>query len=70
MNIGKFIHFLRRSKRLNWHGGQLLSQEADQHGYKKIVEYQDRWTKTPSRVQIWFHGGENHTEYTNARSPW
>ncbi len=62
MNIGKSIHFLRRSKRLNWYIGQRLYQDPDQHDNKKIVEYQDRWTKSPSRIQIWLNGRGSHTQ--------
>ncbi len=52
MNIGKYFRLLRRGKQLNWQRGQLLSHDLDLQGRTKIVEYQDRWTKTPSREPI------------------
>lgn len=52
MNIGKYIPFLRQSKQLNWHRDQPLSRDPEQHSSTKIVEFQDRWTMTPSRVSI------------------
>ena len=52
MNIGKYFRLFRRGKQLNWQRGQLLSHDLDLQGGTKIVEYQDRWTKTPSREPI------------------
>jgi hypothetical protein len=70
MNIGKSIHFLRLSERLNWHKGQPLSHAEDQQGNEKIIEYQDRWTVLPSRGQFWLKGKRNPTEHNNACWPW
>ena len=61
MNIGKSIHFFRRGKRLNWYIGQRLYHDPDQHDNKKIVEYQDRWTKIPSREPIRLDDAGGHT---------
>jgi hypothetical protein len=68
MNIGKSIHFLRRDKQRNWHKGQPLSQDSNQHSNEKIVEYQDRWTMFPTRGLIWLNGWRNHTEYNHTHS--
>ncbi len=70
MNIRKSIHFLRRVKRLDWHRGQLLDPGPDQHDNQKIVEYQDRWTQTPSRARIWLNGSGNHSASNDAHLPW
>ena len=70
MNIRKSIHFLRRVRQLDWHGGHPLNPGPDQHSSQKIVEYQDRWTQTPSRPRIWLNGGGNHITSNNPRSPW
>ena len=67
MNIGKCIHFLRPNKRFNWHIGQRLSHDPDQPGTEKIVEYQDRWTASPSRGKIWLNGEGDHTVYNRIR---
>lgn len=69
MNIGKSIHFLRRDKQRDWHEGQPLSQNSDQHDNEKIVEYQDRWTMVPSRGRIWLNSWRSHQEYNHTRSP-
>ena len=61
MNIGKYIRFLRRGKQLNWQRGQLLSHNLDLQGGTKIVEFQDRWTKTPSREPIRLDDAGSHT---------
>ena len=60
MNIGKYIRFLRRGKQLNWQRGQLLPHDLDLRGGTKIVEYQDRWTKTPSREPIRLDDAGSH----------
>jgi len=52
MKISKYFRLLRRGKQLNWQRGQLLSHDLDLQGGTKIVEYQDRWTRTPSREPI------------------
>jgi hypothetical protein len=70
MKIRKSIHFLRRVRQLDWHRGQLLDPGPDQHSSQQIVEYQDRWTQTPSRPRIWLNGGGNHTTSNNPRLPW
>ena len=62
MNIGKYFRLLRRGKQLNWQRGQLLSHDLDLQGSTKIVEYQDRWTKSPSRIQIWLNGRGSQTQ--------
>jgi hypothetical protein len=56
MNISKYLGFLRWSKPLNWSRGQLLHRDPDQQSREKILEYQDRWTLSPSRARIWFKG--------------
>jgi hypothetical protein len=61
MNIGKYFRLLRRGKQLNWQRGQLLSYDLDRQGSTKIVEYQDRWTKTPSREPIRLDDTGGHT---------
>ena len=61
MNIGKYIRFLRRGKQRNWHRGQLWSHGLDLQRSTKIVEYQDRWTKTPSREPIRLDNTDSHT---------
>ena len=61
MNIGKYFRLLRRGKQLNWQRGQLLSHDLDLQGSAKIVEYQDRWTKTPSREPIRLDDAGGHT---------
>ncbi len=61
MNIGKYFRLLRRGKQLNWQRGQLLSHELGLRGSTKIVEYQDRWTKTPSREPIRLDDAGGHT---------
>ena len=61
MNIGKYFRLLRRSKQLNWQRGQLLSHDLDLQGSTKIVEYQDRWTKIPSREPIRLDDAGGHT---------
>ena len=52
MNIGEYIRFPRRGKQLLWQRDQLLSRRLDLQGSTKIVEYLDRWTKTPAREPI------------------
>ncbi len=61
MSISRFNHFLRRDKRLNgdWHRGQFWDSTPDQRNNTTIVEYQDRWTKTPSRMPIRLDNGSN-----------
>ena len=61
MNIGKYFRLLRRGKQLNWQRGQLLAHDLDLQGSTKIVEYQDRWTKTPSRKPIQLDDAGSHT---------
>jgi hypothetical protein len=61
MNIGKYMRFLRRSKPFNWHSIQLLHHEHNQQGGGKIVEYQDRWTASPTRAGIWFSSRDNYS---------
>ncbi len=70
MNISKYMRFLRRDKQLHWHIGHLLHRDPDQRDSEKIIEYQDRWTLSPSRPRIWLNGGNSHTSYTHTRSPW
>ena len=55
MNIGKYIRFFRHSKQFHWHIGQPLHLHPDQHNNGKIIEYQDRWTLSPSRPRFWFN---------------
>ena len=61
MKTSKYIRFLRRNKQLNWQRGQLLSHRLDLQDSTKIVEYQDRWTKTPSREPIRLDDAGSHT---------
>ncbi len=61
MKTSKYIRFLRRNKQLNWQRGQLLSHRLDLQDSTKIVEYQDRWTKAPSREPIRLDDTGSHT---------
>ena len=61
MNSSKYIRFLRRGKQLNWHRGQFIRHDPEQHGKEKIIEYQDRWTLSPSRALIWLNGRGSDT---------
>jgi hypothetical protein len=70
MNISKYIRFLRRDTQLNRHRGQPLPGDPDHHDNEKIIEYQDRWTLSPSRAQIWLNGWGSYTSSHRARSPW
>ncbi len=59
MSIGKFIRFLRRGRQLNGHVSQPLYPGSNQQSNSKIIEYQDRWTLSPSRPQIWCSSNSN-----------
>ncbi len=60
MNIRRYIRFLRPGKPLSWQRGKLLPDDPEQHSRDKIIEYQDRWTVSPSRPQFWLNDGDSH----------
>lgn len=69
MNIGKFFRFLRRDdkndKQLHWHAGQFVDNPPAQGENTTIVEFQDRWTKMPTRIPIRFNNGSSRRGDSN-----
>lgn len=63
MNFGKLFRFLHREDRndsqFDWHTGQFVDNPPAQGENTTIVEFQDRWTKTPTRIPIRFNTGSS-----------